>query len=70
MFACIFIIVAAGGALYYIQHELIMKRTHQELQISGLGLLILFALSLIIWIYESFLGYKISSGGFNDRLIH
>ena len=70
LLAFVFIIAAAGGALYYIQHEFIMNRTPQELQITGLGLLVLFASSVVLWIYQSILSYQVSRGGFNDRIVH
>ena len=64
------IVSSAGGVLYWMKHEILMKRSKQELQIAGVSLGVLFLTVIGVWIYEKILGFMMKKGGFNDHLIH
>ena len=64
------IVSSAGGVLYWMKHEILMKRSKQELQIAGVSLGVLFLAVIGVWIYEKILGFMMKKGGFNDHLIH
>lgn len=68
--ASILLLALPGGILYWLKHDLVVKRSVQETMIAGIAGGVASLAVVFFWLYEKFLGLMIRRGGFNDHLLH
>ena len=59
-----------GGILYWLKHDLVVKRSVQEMMIGGIVIGIASISVILVWLYEKLLAFMMKRGGFNDHLLH